>query len=71
MEFVVARGQIGHICEPIFHILTNGEIRSYPQTLEPNWQVTGSKLSVVGKADADSIHLNPVVNLKELLSPEK
>lgn len=39
--------------------------RNSVYTLEPNWQVTGSKL-IVGKADADSTLLNSMVNLKEL-----
>lgn len=38
--------------------------RNTVYTLEPSWQVTGSKL-IVGKADADSTLLNSMVNLKE------
>lgn len=39
--------------------------RNSVYTLEPSWQVTGSKL-MVGKANADATLLNSMVNLKEL-----
>lgn len=32
------------------------------ETLEPSWQVTGSKLLIAGKADANFVQLNPMVN---------
>lgn len=32
------------------------------ETLEPGWQVTGRKLVVVRKGDADSVQLNHMVN---------
>lgn len=62
MEYIVTRGQNGHLCEYTFHILAKGKLNLDPSTLEPRWQVTGSKLLLVGKVDADSIPLNPMVN---------